>query len=188
MLTRLGLLLRRSYRAAAHLVPLGEELAFVLAYAEILERRYRDRVTLTVDVPDALRAHAVPAFSLQPLVENAFRHGVERREARTVVEIAGALRDGTLTLRVTDRPHGTSRWESSRELDRRRGGRAVRRDGDGVGLGNTRERLRALYGARAGLTLDRRPSETTATLWLPVSSGGDAGPAAEALASEMAAR
>src|SRR5688500_11298942 len=106
MLTHLGLLLRRTYRDGPHLVPLGEELAFVRAYAAILGRRYRDRVMVTVDVPAALEGHPVPSYSLQPLVENAFRHGVERRERPTAVEISAAARDGTLVLRVRDRALG----------------------------------------------------------------------------------
>jgi sensor histidine kinase YesM len=168
MLTRLGLLLRRSYRASAHLVSLGDELAFVRAYAEILARRYRDRVALVVDVPEALHALPVPVFALQPLVENAFRHGVERRESRSAVEIAGAVADGALVLRVTDRALGAGRWESP---PRRR---RAPSDGDaGVGLRNTRERLRALYGAGASLTLDRGVGETTAVLRLPTSAPAD---------------
>ncbi|AHG88264.1 histidine kinase internal region [Gemmatirosa kalamazoonensis] len=168
MLTRLGLLLRRSYRASAHVVPLGDELAFVRAYAEILARRYRDRVALTVDVPDALHAVPVPAFALQPLVENAFRHGVERRESRTAVEIAGTVRDGALVLRVTDRATGAGRWETP---PRRR--RAPSDGGDGVGLRNTRERLRALYGGAASLTLDHDVGETTAVLRVPTTAPAD---------------
>jgi len=170
MLTRLGLLLRRSYRASAHLVSLGEELAFVRAYAEILARRYRDRVTLAVDVPDALCSLGVPAFALQPLVENAFRHGVERRESRTAVEIAARVDGDALVLRVTDRALGTGRWESP---PRRRRPSAVGDGGAGVGLRNTRERLRALYGSAAAVALDRRAGETTATLRVPTTAPAD---------------
>lgn len=162
MLTRLGLLLRRSYEAAEHVVPLGAELEFVLAYAGILARRYRDRVALHVDVPEALHDLPVAVFSLQPLVENAFRHGVERRESRSAVAIRGVVRDGALVLEVTDRALG-----SVRQVTPRRRWPTGDEGGHGVGLRNTRERLRALYGSRAGLTLDRRPGETTATLWLP---------------------
>lgn len=82
MLTDLGALLRRASRASPHVVPLREEISFVRAYTQILERRYRDRVTLTIDIPAGLEEQSVPVFMLQPLVENAFRHGVEKRSRR----------------------------------------------------------------------------------------------------------
>jgi hypothetical protein len=173
MLTRLGLLLRRAYRPTEHLVPLGDELDFVLAYAGILARRYRDRVTLVVDVPDELRALPVPAFALQPLVENAFRHGVERRELRTHVEIAGRVRDGALVLRVTDRAAGVGRRDAAPRRRRWHALDAAPGGGDGIGLRNTRERLRAIYGSRAGLALDHRAGETTATVRVPAAAPGD---------------
>ncbi|MBV9880550.1 MAG: histidine kinase [Gemmatirosa sp.] len=182
MLTRLGFLLRRACREGAHLVPLGEELAVVRAYGEILARRYRDRVTLTLDVPTALHDHLVPAFSLQPLVENAFRHGVERRERGTAVDVAAAEEGDALVLRVVDRGVGA---ETRGARTRRRNGRARAWAGDppgtdargGVGLRNTRERLAALFGPRAGLTLDHADDVAIATLWLPTRTTAATSPA-----------
>ena len=164
-------------------MPLGDELAFVRAYAELLVRRYRDRVTLAVDVPEPLHALMVPVFALQPLVENAFRHGVERRESRSTVEIAASIVDGgaALVLRVTDRALGAGRWELP---PRRRRGPSD--DGAGVGLSNTRERLRALYGDGAALTLDRRPGETTARLRVPAGASAPASAAEAGSAATLA--
>jgi two-component system, LytTR family, sensor kinase len=164
MLTRLGALLRRSYRGSSHLVPLAEEVQFVRAYADILARRYRDRVTLTVDVPDELMTQPVPAFLLQPLVENAFRHGVERREGASDVEIAARQSDGSLELRVLDRgvaPRSRGRRHDGSEP-------APGGAGDGVGLRNTRERLEVLYGSTAGLLLASGEESTVATIRLPL--------------------
>ena len=179
MLTRLGLLLRRSCEPGPHLVPLERELEFVGAYAEILARRYGDRVALTLQVPPALRDCLVPAYVLQPLVENAFRHGVERREERSAVEITVAPRDGALELRVHDRPmagRGVAADEGAGP-DRARSAHdemEERAHGTGIGLRNTRERLEALYGSDAGLTLVRGDQQATALVWLPVRRAADA--------------
>jgi sensor histidine kinase YesM len=174
MLTRLGLLLRRTYTERAHLVPLADELSFVAAYADILRRRFGERATLAVDVPPELRALEVPAFSLQPLVENAFHHGAARREGGTAVELTARLRDGRLVLTVRD--HGVPVDDVARHRPRASRAAAAAADHapgsahDGVGMGNTRARLAALYGNGAGLTLARTGAdETTATLWLPSS-------------------
>jgi sensor histidine kinase YesM len=164
MLTRLGLLLRRSYGETPHLVPLGQELEIVRAYADILARRYRDRVALQIDVPATLHDQLVPVFSLQPLVENAFRHGVERREGATVVEVSGARRDGDVVLRVTDRGLGAPTPRDARPHSARAG----------IGLRNTRERLAALFGGAAGVTVEQQGDVATATLSIPARTSAPA--------------
>jgi hypothetical protein len=169
MLTHLGALLRRSCRESPHVVPLREEISFVRAYAEILARRYRDRVTLTIDVPAALEQHPVPAFMLQPLVENAFRHGVERREGASLVGVTAMIRDDLLVVRVRDRGAGDAGRPSIGELLLAAG--AIDVPGiapEGIGLGNIRERLEVLYGNGAGVTLVQARGETVAAVWLPL--------------------
>lgn len=157
ILTGLGFLLRRAAREPQAFIPLGEEIDFVSAYAAVLVRRYGERVRFRVDVPPVLRAAPVPTFVLQPLVENAFRHGVERREGAVAVEVCAAARDGALEVRVRDAGAADGAACDPGVADAERG----------VGLGNTRARLATLYGDRAGVTLDRTGGATTATLRLP---------------------
>ena len=162
MLTHLGSLLRRSYHATSHLVPLAEEIRFVRAYAEILARRYRDRATLIISVPSELEACPVPAFLLQPLVENAFRHGVERYECASLVEVSAHRNDGSLQIRVRDRVAAPFTQAA----------RGVSETGEeGIGLRNTRERLALLYGTAGGVTLVQTQAEAVASVWLPFQSG-----------------
>lgn len=170
MLTRLGMLLRRSYHESAHAVPLRDEIRFARAYAEILALRYRDRVALTFDVPTALEEYSVPAFLLQPLMENAFRHGVERREHRSVVEVIATQRDDAFIIRVRDRgvDNAGRRLPGERSLALSAARDDSCDDGDGIGLRNTRERLGVLYGASARLTLTRMADDTVAVVSLPL--------------------
>jgi two-component system, LytTR family, sensor kinase len=178
MLTHLGALLRRSYRESAHLVVLEDEIGFVRAYAEILARRYRDRATLTISVPTELQQCLVPAFLLQPLVENAFRHGVERYERASLVEVSARRQGESLQLRVRDRVGGprdvplvSAPSKTSEGAD------------EGIGLRNTRERLAVLYGATAGVSLVQTQYETVVSVWLPVRLESD-GAARSAAPSE----
>jgi hypothetical protein len=169
MLTHLGALLRRSCRESPHVVPLSEEVSFVRAYAEILARRYRDRVTFTIDVSEALEPHPVPAFMLQPLVENAFRHGVERRESASFVAVTAMIRDGMLVVRVRDRAAGETGRPSIGELLLAANAIDVPIIApEGIGLRNIRERLAVLYGNSAGVTLVQARGETVAAVWLPL--------------------
>lgn len=117
-------------------VPLREELSLLEPYVEILKLRFRDRLTVTIDVAPDLQACLVPDLLLQPLVENAVRHGIEARSGPGNIEVRATRRDDDLHLTVRD--DGTGPTEPHAE---------------GTGLGNTRARLRALYGDAATLTL-----------------------------------
>jgi sensor histidine kinase YesM len=169
MLTHLGALLRRSYRESPHLVPLADEIHFVRAYAEILARRYRDRATLTIAVPAELQQCPVPAFLLQPLVENAFRHGVERYERGSLIEISARRQSEALQIRVRDRVSDMPRsWSLVSDFPTTLALRELPgREDEGIGLRNTRERLAVLYGAAAGVSLVQTQNETVASVWMP---------------------
>jgi two-component system, LytTR family, sensor kinase len=134
MLALLGDLLRDSFeKIGAQEVSLQQELGFLEKYLEIEKTRFRDRLTVETEVdPETLDAE-VPNLMLQPLVENAIRHGIARRREAGHIRLA-AWRDGDrLELRVRDNGPGLS---SEGELLGR----------SGVGLANTEARLRQLYG------------------------------------------
>ena len=116
-------------------IPLREELAFVRRYLDIEQIRFEDRLdTRIVAEPETLDA-LVPSLILQPLVENAIRHGVERRAAPGRVLVEASRQRGALVLRVQN---------SSAGIPLAPGGQA----GHGIGLHTTRVRLRHLYGTR----------------------------------------
>ena len=141
----------------AHEVSLADELRFLERYLAIEQVRFSDRLAVRFDVDEALLDAAVPEFLLQPLVENALRHGIAQRADAGAVEVS-ARRDGdTLVLSVTDNGPGP-------DADRRDVNRT------GLGLANMRERLTTLYGARAQLELHARPGPergTIATIMIP---------------------
>jgi sensor histidine kinase YesM len=135
MLTRLSDLLRASLEnKGTHEVTLKEELEFLESYLEIEQTRFQDRLTVRLDVePKALDA-CVPNLILQPLVENAIRHGIAPRAAPGLVEIRARRENGMVQLEVCDNGAGlgTAQPESLMK---------------GIGLSNTRARLEQLYGA-----------------------------------------
>lgn len=146
MLEQLGEMLRRVLRAPPDRpqeVTLAMELDFVRQYLAIEEVRFSDRLRPVIDVDPALLSAAVPEFLLQPLVENALRHGLAKRVTATLLRIEARREANDLVLSVTDDGPGP-------------GGTAPE-PGEGVGLSNTRERLATLYGERARLELVRTP-------------------------------
>jgi LytS/YehU family sensor histidine kinase len=146
MLTQLAGLLRRSLDSSGEQeVSLRSELEFLDDYVEIIKVRFKGRITVTTDVePQALDA-SVPNLILQPIVENAVRHGLEPRAAGGNVAVTAWVHGGELNLEVEDDGVG---------LD------AVKRNGSypgtGVGLQNATDRLLHLYGESARIIVSGR--------------------------------
>lgn len=123
-------------------IRLGDEMELQRIYLEIEKTRFRERLDFEFDVPHELQSVRIPALILQPLVENAIRHGVDRTEDRVTIRMHASAGDGAIRLRVAD----DARIHSDTAPPR------VRREGaGGVGLSNIRQRLKLEYGAGANL-------------------------------------
>jgi signal transduction histidine kinase len=146
VVSRLGDLLRLSLaHTGQHELTLREELEFLGHYVEIQRSRFRERLSVTLDVPVETLDARVPAFVLQPLVENAVRHGIEPRQESGRVEVR-ARRDGDrLRLEVADNGPGL--------VDPAAVGNG---NGRGIGLANTRARLTQLYGSSQAISVSNR--------------------------------
>jgi hypothetical protein len=148
----LGDLLRRvTERSEAQFVTLADEIDFLHKYLDIQQLRFGDRLRCEFDLPAVLLAAQVPDFILQPLAENAIKHGIARRAKGGVLKVSAARAGEMLTLSVyNDGPLLAAAWQ------------------DGVGLANTRQRLRALYGEAQSLDLqDQAGNGVLATITLP---------------------
>lgn len=144
MLTGLSDLLRQSLdRADEQEVSLGEELEFLGRYLDVEQIRFHDRLEVAYDVDPRTLSAEVPNLILQPLVENAVRHGVEPHAGPRHVTVRSWIEAGELMLEVAD-----DGLPPGRELPRRRR--------HGVGLANVRERLGRLYGGAARLDVRAR--------------------------------
>ena len=133
MLVRLSDLLRYALESThAHEVSLEKELEFLRRYLEIEQTRFGDRLQVRMEIdPVTLQAH-VPNLLLQPLVENAIRHGIEPNARPGLLELKARRDDNILEVIVQDNGQGLKKTSPS---------------GFGVGLSNTRARLEQLYGA-----------------------------------------
>ena len=150
-------------------VTLREELEFLELYLGIQQKRFPDRLRVEMSVePNALEA-LVPNLILQPLVENAIRHGVSRRAAGGTVGVAASREGGMLRLRVYDDGPGLRRdAQPEANGDEPHEGSTS----TGIGLSNTRARLRQLYGdAQSFEVFDREAGGVEASLSLPFRRG-----------------
>ena len=154
LLARLSEMLRMTLRSGTRVeTTLEEEVALLRRYAEIQETRYGERLRVSIDVEPSVAGALVPRLILQPLVENAIRHGITRRIAPGRVEVRAWEAAGRLNLVVHDDGVG---------LD----ARGARREG--VGLSITRARLQQLYGTSQRFELWSAPrGGTTCALAIP---------------------
>jgi two-component system LytT family sensor kinase len=150
MLLGLSDLLRTAVERPKHqLVALSAEIEFVKRYVDLQRVRFADRLQVQYQISEGCDEVAVPTFLLQPLVENAMRHGASPRSGTCHVHIGACMEGGRLRLWVTDDGVGLPR------------GFDLTRDA-GTGLNNTRSRLAQLYGTAA--SFDVRPGEAAGTI------------------------
>lgn len=172
MLTRFAALLRVILHDGTEEHTLERELDLLARYVELMQLRFGDRIVVEWDVADAARRARVPFLVLQPLVENAYEHGLAGRETGGRVQIGAARAGDRLSLVVEDDGSGLD-MKGASILGRENAG-----TDSGIGLRNTRDRLAQLYGARASLVLERPPGGgTRALVTLPFVDGPNQGEA-----------
>jgi len=140
LLVSLGDLLRMALERRENEITLQSELEFVSKYLEIEQTRFHDRLKVHMDVPSDLLGVYVPSLALQPLVENAIKHGISADSAAGRLEIAAQRQNGRVCLCVRDDGPGPA---------------PVSRLRFGVGLTNVQSRLKQLYGDESSLELTR---------------------------------
>jgi hypothetical protein len=130
---------------------LGADAELIAAYLEVLQVRMGKRLAFRIDVPPGLAGFVLPPMLLQPVVENAIRHGLEPKIEGGEVALRARGEPGRLRIEVADTGMGFAPTTRG-----------------GLGLSNLRDRLRLLYGDRAELTIgENRPSGTVVTIALP---------------------
>lgn len=126
-------------------VTLAEEVEYLQRYVDIQKVRFGERLQVSVNIPDELLRALVPMLLLQPLVENAIKHGISKRTAGGTVRIAASCHNSMLCLNVyNDGPHPSPGWQASP---------------DGVGIANLRTRLQILHAGQSDLQLQTTRAE-----------------------------
>lgn len=149
MIVRLSDLLRLTLeRGGENKVLLGQELEFLNTYLAIEKVRFGDRLTVTMSIAEKSVGIPVPTLILQPLVENSIRHGIAQRSGNGWIEVNSELQDGKLVLSINDGGERPKRKKRSAE-------------GTGVGLDNTRSRLRQLYGENFSFEMEENKTNGT---------------------------
>jgi two-component system LytT family sensor kinase len=165
VIARLGDLLRVALATSStQQVSLATELEFADSYLELEQLRLGDRLQIVRDIEPEARRAMVPSLILQPLIENAIRHGIAPRSAAGRLVIDARREDSSLVVRIRDSGAGFVAGAATR--------------GTGVGLENVRARLAALYGDSASLVTANAPEGgAVVTISMPFQRGSVVNPA-----------
>jgi LytS/YehU family sensor histidine kinase len=135
------------------IVKLEEELTIIEAYLEIEKARLGPRLATTIEVPEALRQYTIPVLSVEPLVENAIKHGIAAQPGPGAMTLTARLEDNMLILDVRDTGPGPGEHHP--------------KESNRVGLDNVRRRLKLHYGEQASLSIGVVPGGTLAQIRIP---------------------
>lgn len=167
MIHLLGRLLRASLTSDSFLVPVGEELMHARMYVSIVEFGHKGRFSIAWKVEELPPTLSIVRLSLQPLLENAFKHGLRPKRYRGEIEVTGGVQGCEAWLCVSDNGVGIDE-EHLRALNESFA-RARVPEGEHFGLWNINQRFRLIFGERFGVTLTSDGSHTAATLRFPAS-------------------
>ncbi|HJZ13308.1 MAG TPA: histidine kinase, partial [Acidobacteriota bacterium] len=160
MMVRLADFLRLTLaNSGSQQIPLEKELEFLQCYLEIEQVRFRDRLHVVLKIDEQTRTALVPNLILQPIVENAIRHGIAQRSAQGIIEISAGISKDMLRIQVKDNGPGLSPDHRPEDL----------LNEGGLGLSNTNDRLFHLYGMKQRFEI-AQPSEggVQVTIELPL--------------------
>jgi two-component system, LytTR family, sensor kinase len=159
LLTEFAEFTRYAFRGNRSYVTLADELHYVQKYLRLEQARFGDRLDVRVNVAPEVLTAVVPVLSMQPLVENAVRHGVESATGPCRVEILGADLDSDVELTIKDGGAGMSEEKAAA---------ALAGESSGIGLANVHARLQSTFGPEYGLEVESRPGEgTTVRMLVP---------------------
>jgi two-component system, LytTR family, sensor kinase len=163
MLSRLGDLLRRALATTASEIPLGEELETAQLWFDVMHARFGDRLHARIDVEAGVRRALVPPLLLQPLIENAVKHGDPGGGAPARIDISAVRAGDRLEICVRDNGPGLRAPADTPK-------------GNGIGLDTTRKRLEAIYdGAHAMQLTDAEGGGLLVTIVVPWREGASHG-------------
>ena len=162
LLTDFAEFIRYAFRGQRPHVSLADELEYVRKYLRLEQARFGDRLHVNWEVDEAVMGTIIPVLSLQPLVENAVRHGLERRGGRGTIVISAQRAGAMVELQVRDDGVGMDPARARAVLA---GAQPAQ---SGIGLSNVQARLRGTFGPSSGLRIDSEiGAGTTVTIALP---------------------
>lgn len=161
LLGHLGTTLKYSFARHGDFVTIAEEMEEIKAYLEIVKSRFGSRLTIAMDIQDAVLSATIPVLAVQPLVENAVQHGLFPKLSECHLSITALQEEDSVCISVFDNGIGMEEGKVKH---------LFAETAEGIGVQNVHKRLKAIYGKEYGLNLNSRPGVGTwATIRIPCS-------------------
>ncbi|MFO7819491.1 MAG: sensor histidine kinase, partial [Halanaerobacter sp.] len=155
LLMRLSKFFRKTLTQNTKIVTLEQELEYVEDYITIEKARFGDKLTVEIEIADELLNHKIPSFTLQPIIENAIKHGLAPQAEAGRVEVEAKEEESDLVIKIRDDGVGIAQDELEDILDVGKGKNV------GIGLSNVDQRLEKIYGSQYGVELTSALEEGT---------------------------
>lgn len=164
MVTSLSDFFRYSLSKGHNIIPLGDEKKQVESYLEIQRLRFRDKLDYTIDFPQEILGFYTVKLIMQPIIENAILHGIEKKRGKGMIGITASMAgDGAIEIRISDNGAGADIGELNGMLSEKTG------SSKSYGIKNVNERIKHTFGENYGLTFERNePEGVTAIIRIPV--------------------
>lgn len=168
MVLNLSKILRKSLNWQSGVVTLADELEFVASYLEIQRSRFKDKIGYRIEIPSEWMALRIPKLILQPIVENAIQHGLEKKRGQGMIAISGSGSGSELTIEIRDDGLGMEP-DKLIEIQRALNWQQSLDNEQSIGIKNVHDRIRLHFGDSHGVTIQSRPGEgTVVTLSMPL--------------------
>ncbi len=161
LLIRLASFFRHSLKRHGRFITLQEETEYINTYLVLEKARFREKIRVVRNIDKSLLHYRIPVLTVQPLVENAIRHGITPKEGQGMVQISAQLRGDEIEIAITDDGVGIPPEIMPKIFQPGFG------SGSGVGLSNVHERLKLLFGPEHGLNIESEQGFGT-TVWLRI--------------------
>lgn len=170
LLMQLGDFFRKNLQSGEKFVTLKEECEHVRSYLAIEKARFSDRLQVLEEIEEDTLGYRLPGLTLQPLVENAIRHGIYPRKELGIIQISAWLEEENLVIQVQDNGVGID----PEKLERIRQGVHISTTGLGIGVQNVAQRIHYVYHGLASFSIDSQVGKgTTVTLTIPKHFSGE---------------
>ncbi len=172
--TSLGKLLRYGMKFTARNVTVGQELEYVRNYLELINLRFDFRITLAISIPDLIYQQEIPKITLQPIVENAFYHGIEELGEDASIYIKAYEEGNDFLIEITDSGKGMKQEEVDQIHQKLAGDlESGGGSGNGIGLKNVQDRIRISFGEQYGIHIfSKEKCYTKVVVRLPITHRG----------------
>ena len=149
---------RKNLKRPSEIVTLADEIEHVNAYLQIEQARFQSRLQVSLSVPDELAYQHLPAFTLQPIVENAIFHGFEADDLNALIEIKIVEKDQNLVIEITDNGRGMEEAKCAEILQH---DSTERRGLNRIGIYNVNQRIKLYFGESYGIHIISKMGQFT---------------------------